>query len=294
MEYIFHLDRLYSAVHLTKVQYSKVSKTWSYPNHRHSFFEFLYCTKGNLIQWVNGKKYSLASGNAMIIKSDLYHHTEALQDSEFFDFHFDIERPEVHSIFQTMINPIIMDEKTNSEVIEKFNQWANNILQQFEAHFNDKNQKNLPPQQRIPAAMKELQIQTSVLQFITFLAQEALTREQKEYETTQPSTSYIAHKVAYLLEYYSDKNISIQVMAEKLNVHRTHIHNCFKKVYGVSPKTYLSQLRMKSAKQLLLESELTVEQIAEQLSFSSPSHFIRFFAANAGMSPTNYKKRAKQ
>lgn len=289
MEYVFHLDRLYSAVHLTKIQYSKVPEVWSFPNHRHNFFEFLYCTKGQLNQWVNGQKYVLAPGDAMIIKSGLYHHTESPQYSEFFDFHFDIELPEVHSIFQTMVNPVITTGKTKSEVKGTISQWVNDFLQQFGTDFNDKNKQKKNPQQRMYESVKTLQIQTSVLQFIAYLAEEALKSEQEDYEKVQPSITYIAHKAACLLESNSDQNIGIQELADELNVHRTHVHKCFKKVYGVSPKAYLSQLRMKYAKQLLLESELTVEQIAEKLTFSSTSHFSRFFTSNVGMSPNRYK-----
>ncbi|WP_199616107.1 helix-turn-helix transcriptional regulator [Paenibacillus alkalitolerans] len=87
--------------------------------------------------------------------------------------------------------------------------------------------------------------------------------------------------------------LQISDIAKKLNVHRAYISHCFKEVYGVSPKYYALQVRIKKAKELLQRSDLPVSSIAAQLSFSSTGYFCRFFRNHVGFSPHQYRTYAR-
>ena len=51
---------------------------------------------------------------------------------------------------------------------------------------------------------------------------------------------------------------------------------------------------MEAAKRLLLEDKLSIKDIATELSFSEPNYFTKTFKRVTGMTPSVYKKRAKQ
>ena len=64
----------------------------------------------------------------------------------------------------------------------------------------------------------------------------------------------------------------------------------FTQNFGVSPKQYLIDMRIKLAKQLLLEDEKLISDIAESCGFGSVYHFSRTFKQATGMSPTEYRR----
>ena len=62
-----------------------------------------------------------------------------------------------------------------------------------------------------------------------------------------------------------------------------------------SKTLYIIQARMQRAKKLLADTTLTVQEIADQCGYKTPTHFMRQFKERAGISATQYRKKyAKQ
>lgn len=59
--------------------------------------------------------------------------------------------------------------------------------------------------------------------------------------------------------------------------------------YGKSPKQFMLYYRMERAKELLVQSQLTVEAIAAELDYSETSHFSRQFKQHEGISPAAFR-----
>src|SRR5438874_417398 len=74
---------------------------------------------------------------------------------------------------------------------------------------------------------------------------------------------------------------------------RTHFYRLFRTQTGVTPHLYLNTLIMENALDALVTTEAPVAGIGYDLGFSSQSAFTRFFAANVGMPPTDYRRAAK-
>ena len=62
----------------------------------------------------------------------------------------------------------------------------------------------------------------------------------------------------------------------------------------LSVMTYFSQLKIDCAKRMLRESNLSVTQIADKLSFDSPNYFSKTFKKLTGFTPLQYKKLHKR
>lgn len=65
----------------------------------------------------------------------------------------------------------------------------------------------------------------------------------------------------------------------------------FRSVYGMSPRQYLSALKLKKAKLLLMEPELSVEAISIRLGYKDIAHFSRQFKRWTGESPGKFRAR---
>jgi AraC-like DNA-binding protein len=72
---------------------------------------------------------------------------------------------------------------------------------------------------------------------------------------------------------------------------RVQLFRKTKALFGESPNDYIQQFRLKKASQLLVESELTVSEIAYQVGYSSPGYFATAFKGRYGCSPSEWKER---
>jgi AraC-like DNA-binding protein len=291
----YTLSSLYSALRIMDIQLDQTEKGWSYPNHRHTYFEFIYCISGEIEQWVTGEVYILKPGDAIIIKSGMYHHTCTHVTTQYLVFHFDIEMEEVRSVFQLIKNPVIYaDQIVNNQ--GSISRWVSNFIEEFSIKLQKKT-PNLVQEdylENLDSAVNILRLHSRVLELISILAQHFLSTERLQDTDIPPSQIRIAQEVSNWLENNVSKKIKIEDLAKHLNLHRSYLSHCFKRTYGMSPSDYLIRIRIREARRLLMETDLSIENISQQLGFYSAGHFSRTFRSIMGISPLQFRKDKKK
>jgi len=68
----------------------------------------------------------------------------------------------------------------------------------------------------------------------------------------------------------------------------------FRSAYGVTPYEYLNQRRILTAKQLLQNSTLSIEEIATQTGFMDHNYFSKYFKKKVGVSPSRFRRESEQ
>ena len=94
----------------------------------------------------------------------------------------------------------------------------------------------------------------------------------------------------YILEHYREADLSVNMLAEKMHVSTYYLSKLFKDKYDISIPDYISQTRIRSAKEDLKNTSKTIKQIAEENGFLSSNVFINTFKKWEGITPGIYRK----
>lgn len=110
---------------------------------------------------------------------------------------------------------------------------------------------------------------------------------------TTAKNRYVDGAVEYMNQNFH-RPLSVAEVAKSQNVDDRYLYNLFVKHLGISPKQYLNDLRLNTAKQLLDTGNCSITEVAVSVGFSDVLAFSRFFTKHAKMSPTAYQKQAQQ
>ncbi len=88
---------------------------------------------------------------------------------------------------------------------------------------------------------------------------------------------------------HQEEDLSLGQVAKAVNCSPFYFCKMFRKVTGINFTDYVSRLRIERARNLLLNPNLRISEIAYEVGFQSLTHFNRVFKKLVGMSPTEYR-----
>lgn len=97
----------------------------------------------------------------------------------------------------------------------------------------------------------------------------------------------------FIQQFYTDPNLSAGMIGEKLSISPNTVYSIIRDETGKSLSTYIEELRLKKAENLLLNTELPISQIWEKCGFGSEKTFYRIFSKIHGVSPKTWKNNNK-
>lgn len=119
---------------------------------------------------------------------------------------------------------------------------------------------------------------------VTPLISEIESNRMRQYVDISGTMKQIIHE-----RYQTD--ITLETCASIMNFNPDYLRQVFRKQTGINFSEYLSSYRLKMAKQMLVETELTIKDIAEKLCYNNPQNFIRYFRKMEGVTPGQYRER---
>lgn len=87
------------------------------------------------------------------------------------------------------------------------------------------------------------------------------------------------------------RNICVAELAAIMNISSMYFSNYFKRVFHISPKQYILNKRLMESQRLLLESRMSIKEIAFAVGFDNENYFSEFFASKVGISALKFRKR---
>lgn len=119
------------------------------------------------------------------------------------------------------------------------------------------------------------------------------TKKMKELRKRKICSRPVALSIDYISDHLHQK-ISVADLAKKVGVSTAHLSREFKKETGVTVSEYIQDMKLDTAKNMLVYSEFSPAEIATIFAFSDQSYFTEVFRKKYGMPPGKYKKTCFQ
>lgn len=133
------------------------------------------------------------------------------------------------------------------------------------------------------------QISTNLL-FWQLMLQIIRIIEEQRLENSNPQMAYVRNAIHFIHKFYH-RDIKVGDIAKRVGLNRSYFHRIFKEYVGVTPVEYLTRVRISRAKDLLIKTNLSMNEVAHNIGISSQQYFTYLFKKETGMSPARFRKR---
>jgi len=250
----------------------------------HDCFEIYFCLENCLQMFVGGREYELSSGEFLLIMPGMPHNvvSNPSEKMKYLDVMF--EWPKV--------------EKGT----EQHRPLAKKISKLASLDFAVKGSCNLAHVTKLlnkmEKEMKERDIGWNYLfrgfclEFLIYCLREVI--EPVTIFPAEMENINLAIKITkYMHNNYSEK-ITLKDVAEMMHVSSRQVQRIFKDFFGVSFNRALNLYRLNHAKNYLIHTDLTIDEVAWKVGLSSPQTLYKLFREQENMSIGKYRKREKE
>ncbi|GIP38689.1 hypothetical protein J31TS4_19690 [Paenibacillus sp. J31TS4] len=117
-----------------------------------------------------------------------------------------------------------------------------------------------------------------------------LTRSAEGIRQKKTENDYIASFVTDYVNRNFGSDLSLDALADKLNITGAYLSTYYKEKTGVNVSDYVNTVRMNKAMELLRDTDLKVQDIAQLIGYYSIASFNRMFKKHTGFTPGEYRR----
>ena len=244
--------------------------------HNHDFYEFFICTQGKYEQVINGKKYTFSKlGSCLIYPEESHGVVEKEPDSWHYSVTFE------KNFFERTLNFFVPNFLDRSKGIDQ----RTFILSEARL------KKVVLYLTQIKEIEDKSQEQKSMISFLLFNLVESLFN-QTELSEENKRPEWLKE---LLIEINKPENLHWDVTdtVAHTNYSKTHLCRLFKEHMGISLGEYLQKVKISNARDLLVNSDMSLSELCDIIGHSSLSHFSSVFKKTYGMAPGKYRAKFK-
>ena len=144
---------------------------------------------------------------------------------------------------------------------------------------------------QLPDRFSKFEVKLAVVHAILLLMQKCSKTEKRD--TTDlyfsGTTGRKVQNVRRIINSNLEKEISIEDLAQQVNLNRTTLQKVFKEMYGLTMNEYRTKARIQLAKNLLASTEFSITEIAGRCGYANASKFSEVFKKNEGVLPKDWR-----
>ncbi|MBQ8588501.1 MAG: helix-turn-helix domain-containing protein [Clostridia bacterium] len=249
-------------------------------SHVHPSFELFFVWKGEVQIKTEDGTYNIGEKQAALIAPACYHQTFTVSDTEKFNLHFSLVRTrrsgseDVYAKLAKAFSGIGVYHITD----------AGDIGDKIAVLREIRTKECFCREERLRAELTKLIL--SLYDIMTMHSDIRCTTDIKAASGMQ-----YRYEIDTLLAQNFAGDIDLDFLSKSLYLSPKRVSVLIKSLYGKSFREVRTEMRIQVAKQLLKESELTVNQIAQNVGYSSTRGFLMAFEAHTGCTPTEYRNK---
>jgi two-component system response regulator YesN len=115
----------------------------------------------------------------------------------------------------------------------------------------------------------------------------------RDSQTTNQYAGMIQRAKEYITQHYLDPELSLNQVANQVNLSPSHFSAVFSQECGTTFKEYLTEIRIRKAKELLRTTAHRSNEISYQIGYNDPHYFSHVFRKATGLSPREFRLQAQ-
>ena len=283
--YKHKIENLVNISRIVTVHYFEFGQDYKSHGEAHDFWELVYADKNGLVCTAEGEEIRLSEGECIFHKPNEFHihAADGERAPNVFIISFECKSEAIH-ILEGKVLPLDKDELRYIYLITD------------EARRTFDMRRTSPESRRMPLSEQPI---LGGMQFVKNLLELLLISIVRRIDGEEESPKFVLgedfgeYLVSSVIEYLSENvcgRVSIDDICRRMNYTRSYIFRQFKAVTGTSIMAYFTSLKIKEAKRLLRETDMSITDIAAALSFDTPNYFTKTFKRVGGVTPLQYRK----
>ena len=252
--------------------------------HFHNQYEIFYLLEGERRFFFDNRSYLVKSGSLILVDENSIHMTMAGSEQEFGHDRIIlyIERDKMKEFDQLFPNL--------------------NLVRFFHQHYgvfplNEKQQKDfidlyIRLQDEFDSRKRNYRamIETDIIQYFIRFMRENHTPAMEDTDVNAPAKYRNIYAVADYISVHFDEAITLDQLADRFFISKYYLSRTFKEITGYTVTEYTNIHRIRRAKRLLEETDMSISGIAHELGYESLTYFERMFKSFMTISPLKYRK----
>jgi len=255
------------------------------PEHKHTFFEFVYIMSGTGNHLINRSRYAYQPGNLFLLTPEDAHLVDIEQPTQLLFIRFNdlyIKNNKLSVSDRERMEFILKNASHQPGCIIR-NEADNRIIQPI--------MDAIVREQADQALYNRELIQQYVNTLIMLVARNiAAVLPDNISEQTEDKALDILQYIQQNI--YHPEKIKTEYISKHLGISESYLGRYFKKHANETMQQYITNYRLKLIENRLLHSNMRIVEIADEFGFTDKSHFNRIFKKYRGMSPSEFRKGA--
>jgi AraC-like DNA-binding protein len=254
--------------------------------HRHDFCELTIVTRGGAMHMLEGTAFPVTAGDVFLLQGRQRHYFYHRENLDLINIMYDPEKialpenelrrmPGYCAMF--LLEPTYRRQHNFASRLHLKRVPLGHVEQLVGVLEKESLEK--PPGY-------EVALRAKLLELIVYLS-----RAYTNTDTTEAHALLRVGNVIGALENDFSRDWKLDDLLKIANMSRSNLMRVFRKATGQPPIEYLVRLRVQRSMEMLLNTDLSITEIAMEIGFNDSSYFTRQFRKINGLSPSAYRKR---
>lgn len=271
------------SMHYTKNSQSPLGKNYF---HNHDLFEIVYVYRGKCINRFQQYSTTLSQGDVMILNPTTLHglYTE---DTNEVIFNLLIPKKVFHDVFTSL-----MSDNCVSNFVINYMYQINTVSDFIIVNYQKDSPLNDLLNQIIWEYFHKKQDFYFIMRKMLELCFAYMSRDywmQDCFTNQVPDTMQLSSIITYIYKNYN--TVTLKETSLLFGYHEKYLSRLIRKKFGMSYQTMIKKIRMTHASQLLIKTDMSVDEVANTVGYTNVTNFYKFFQEEYKKTPAEYRKQ---